>query len=194
MISTLDIFNVSRGIIDISMSHLAIYRLNFLFKVPQTKALLLYDSLDFCTLKKTHWWQYNSANENNIGVLWPPCASSCGGLGGSLGPYHVLYNGRKNQMAYTAKDPHPHSVFCTWEKQKVGSEMEEEKKKKKEKEKRSVCWPTLLQGTWVKNIISHNSLIHKWEMAIIYLLVGNFQKWSPITFSCQLQIKMYQYF
>ena len=40
----------------------------------------------------------------------------------------------------------PHGVFCTKEKQKVGGVEKETEKE----EKMSICWPTLLQGAWVK--------------------------------------------
>ena len=62
---------------------------------------------------------------------------------------------RKQDGIHSQRHTPPHSVFCTSEKQKVGGVKKEEKKKEekeKEKKKKSVCWPTLPQGAWVKEV------------------------------------------
>ena len=48
-------------------------------------------------------------------------------------------------MAYTAKDPCPPRRFLYL----IETKSVKEKEKEKE-EKKSICWPTLLQGAWVK--------------------------------------------
>ena len=56
-------------------------------------------------------------------------------------------------MAYTAKDPRPPTAFSVPKiKKKIGGVKKEEKEEEEEeeKEKKSICWPMLPQGVWVK--------------------------------------------
>ena len=58
-------------------------------------------------------------------------------------------------MAYSAKDPRPLRRFLYLTETKSWKWEEEEKEEKKEKkEKKSVCWPMLQQGAWVKMVLT----------------------------------------